>query len=216
MHRDLILYTDYFRFLTSKRRIIDFGPQVLESSHATLKTSWLLARPAEVQAVLMNKRIGTGAGAVIAVQTSVAGENPPLLPQPWTHLRVMTKDEPPATFRSGSIPLFKDEIFLENGLVVYAEIDRRKRRICKGFRNTAEMIGFSDKVLRGAQSVLLTKLDEWCLVNVHKADRFSVRLVRRKHERSRRDKMKLSAGFILVWWTGMEGTMAEIRKREHP
>jgi hypothetical protein len=108
----------------------------------------------------MNKRTGFAARSVIAVQSSKAGIYPLFVPRLWPRPRISPYQYPPTVFEAQVDSVFKDEVVLENGLLVYAELDR-KGYACKGFRNTEEMIGLCDKVVRTVQNILLDNLDDW-------------------------------------------------------
>jgi hypothetical protein len=142
--------------------------------------------------VFINKRPIFGAGAVIAVQSSHAIDHPISPHQPRWHHRTLVNERPQATYRHLTSPVFKDEIILENGLIVYTEVDH-ERITCKGFCNSTEEIVLHDKVARGAQSLRLDNLDDWYLVNIREEEMCSV--VSERSE-NRRTKMGYGSGFL--------------------
>jgi hypothetical protein len=190
--------------------MIDLGPYSPGVIRKTYKTSWSLEHLAEIQTVFINKQPTFGAGAIIAVQSSHAIDHPISPQQPRGHYRTLVDERPQAISRRLMSPVFKDKIILENDLIVYTKVDN-ERITCKGFRNSTEEIGLSDKVVRGSQSLRLDNLDDWCLVDIREEEVCSVGLERSENPRT---KMGLRIGLSLVLWTSYEGTIAEIRKWE--
>jgi hypothetical protein len=170
---------------------------------------WLLDRPAEVQEVFLNKRMDYRDGLVIAVHTAEASYQDFSTPQTYLQLPISTSDAPPHMLQNPSSSVFRDEIVLENGLVVYVQVSR-KRSICKGFRNAANAIGLWNCGGRGNQEIPLDSLDEWRLVNIDEGGKRSVRLVQRVPTCCSEKEIRLQVGLVLVWWTGGEENVAEI------
>jgi hypothetical protein len=161
----------------------------------------------------MNKRTGFAASSVIAVQSSEAGKYRLFTPRLWPLSHTPPYQYPPTVFEDLFDSVFKDEVVLENGLLVYAELDRNGYA-CKGFRNTEEMIGLCDKVVRAAQSILLDNLDNWRLINICQDGKRLVRLVQREPGLYSEDEISLRVGQVLIWWTGVEGSYAQTRERD--